>query len=197
MALLRRGEHAYGEDRADLEAEVIDYGRRLRYPPTRFAHPVCGCGNQWFQLLSDETVCAVQRRCAKCGNQQWMGDSATYADRAELEPHACLCADDADVFELAPALHLYAGSNDVRWLNVGCRCPACGLLGVYVDYKCEAGDADAFLANCCGQAHPRRRLPRVSMAIRIRPATAGRSRTSPDQGCTPQAAVPQPKWFPR
>ncbi len=34
-------------------------------------------------------------------------------------------------------MSLYEGSEDVRWLYVGCRCPACGLTAVYGDWKNE------------------------------------------------------------
>lgn len=72
-----------------------------------------------------------------------MGDSRDYAEDAEFEEHVCVC--DCEEFELAPAVALYAESNDVKWFYVGCRCIECGLVGVFVDYKCEAGDADVFL----------------------------------------------------
>lgn len=49
-------------------------------------------------------------------------------------------------FQIVSGVALYKGTNDVRWLYVACFCPACGLMGVYADWKCEGGDADAFLA---------------------------------------------------
>jgi len=35
---------------------------------------------------------------------------------------------------------LYEGSDDARWLYVGCRCPVCGALGNYGDWTSEFPD---------------------------------------------------------
>ena len=40
----------------------------------------------------------------------------------------------------------YDQSEDVRWLYVGCRCPACGLTGCYGDWKNEFIDYRNLLA---------------------------------------------------
>jgi hypothetical protein len=34
----------------------------------------------------------------------------------------------------------------VRWYYIACHCFECDLVGVFADWKCEAGDAAAFLA---------------------------------------------------
>ncbi len=64
-----------------------------------------------------------------------MGDSDEYMDGAEPEEVTCLC--DANVFEITVGVSLYTDSNDVRWLYIGCRCPGCGLTGVYGEWKNE------------------------------------------------------------
>lgn len=63
-----------------------------------------------------------------------MGDSADYVE-AELGQHTCMC--DGEALEIGVGVALYAGSQDVRWFYIGCRCPACGLVGVYADWKNE------------------------------------------------------------
>jgi len=73
-----------------------------------------------------------------------MGDSDEFANDAEFERHACIC--DAAEFELLSGVALYEDSNDVRWYYIGCQCTHCHLVGVFADWKSEAGDADAFLA---------------------------------------------------
>ena len=71
-----------------------------------------------------------------------MGDSASYADEAEPARHpACATVKRSSCCRASPC----EDSNDVRWYYIGCRC-ACDLVGVFADWKCEAGDADAFLA---------------------------------------------------
>ena len=49
--------------------------------------------------------------------------------------YECFCRDN--VFEITVGVSLYDDSEDVRWLYVGCRCPKCGLTGVYGDWKNE------------------------------------------------------------
>ncbi|WP_216076289.1 hypothetical protein [Acinetobacter sp. Tr-809] len=73
-----------------------------------------------------------------------MGDSAEYIENAKLEEHLCIC--DNQKFELESAVALYDGSNDVRWYYIGCLCTNCSLIGVFVDWKCEGGNATEFLA---------------------------------------------------
>lgn len=73
-----------------------------------------------------------------------MGDSADHAADAQFDNHLCVC--DAETFAITSGVALYAESNNVRWYYIGCRCRACSLIGVFADWKCEGGDADAFLA---------------------------------------------------
>ena len=44
---------------------------------------------------------------------------------------------DATAFEITVGVALYADSEDVRWLYIGCRCPECNLSGCYGDWKNE------------------------------------------------------------
>jgi hypothetical protein len=85
-------------------------------------------------MPADEQGAAV-RVCAACGLEHPIGDSAEYLAEAELEQATCVCG--KDVFEVVVGVSLYDGSEDVRWLYIGCRCPACGLTGCYGDWKNE------------------------------------------------------------
>ena len=102
------------------------------------------CGGKTFTLDTDEDAGVALRTCTACGNEHYMGDSASYADEAEPARHPCVC--DGEAFELLSGVALYEDSNDVRWYYIGCRCAQCDLVGVFADWECEAGDADAFLA---------------------------------------------------
>ncbi len=145
MTLAKRDGYWYGTTAADAQAELARYARANGYPATRSRSCACVCGHDTFRLESDEDAGVAKRTCAACGVAAWMGDSAAYAAEAHVEAHECVC--DADVFELTCGVSLYAGSNDVRWFYIGCRCVRCQLVGVFADWKCEAGDADAFLAS--------------------------------------------------
>ncbi|MDH6593975.1 hypothetical protein M2165_003864 [Variovorax sp. TBS-050B] len=144
MPLRKKGRYRYGDGPEDIRTEVERYSKSNAYPATRFAASACACGHHVFSLESDEEAGAARRICTACGHVHLMGDSADYADEAEFGAHSCVCGEEA--FELLSGVALYADSNDVRWLYIGCRCTQCSLVGVFADWKSESGDADAFLA---------------------------------------------------
>ncbi|WP_432725972.1 hypothetical protein [Variovorax sp. W6] len=144
MALKKKGRYWYGDGLEDTQVEVQRYSKSNAYVATRFAASACACGHRAFRLESDEEAGAARRTCTACGSVHLMGDSAEYADEAELGGHECVCGEES--FELLSGVSLYAESNDVRWYYLGCRCTSCSLVGVFADWKCEGGDADGFLA---------------------------------------------------
>lgn len=144
MALERKGEYWYGTTPEDTAAEMRLYSAQNAYEVARISESVCTCQNRSFKLETDEEVGAARRICTACGAIHLMGDSAEYASEAEFEGHECVC--DGEEFQLVSGVALYEGSNDVRWYYIGCQCTNCHLVGVFADWKCEAGDADAFLA---------------------------------------------------
>ena len=144
MALKKVGKYWYGDGPDDVRTEIVRYSKLNGYVAERFAESACTCGARAFRLESDEEAGAARRTCTACGTVQLMGDSAEYADEADLDFHSCIC--EAEAFELQSGVALYEGSQDVRWYYLGCRCVACRLVGVYADWKCEAGDAGEFLA---------------------------------------------------
>jgi hypothetical protein len=144
--MLRRNAEGYavGDGADDLRAELVRYAQ-ASYVPTRFADCVCAeCGAREFLLLIDENEGAAVRVCGTCGADWAIGDSGEFLDGAELEERECVC--ELPLFEITVGVALYEGSDDVRWLYVGCRCPACGVLGCYGDWKNEFNGVDALLA---------------------------------------------------
>lgn len=135
MALRRRGKRTYGDGPDDLRAIIADFSRENGYVARHFAEAACGCGGRVFRLLVDEDEGAAVRHCVACGAEHPIGDSAEYLDEAELSECACPCKQEA--FEITVGVALYRGTEDVRWLYLGCRCPACGLVAVYADWKNE------------------------------------------------------------
>ncbi|WZB61056.1 hypothetical protein WJ968_03275 [Achromobacter xylosoxidans] len=144
MTLKKKGKFWYGTTQEDLQTEMRRYSVDNVYEATRYAASACACGGKTFTLDTDEDAGVALRTCTACGNEHYMGDSASYADEAEPARHPCVC--DGETFELLSGVALYEDSNDVRWYYIGCRCAQCDLVGVFADWKCEAGDADAFLA---------------------------------------------------
>jgi hypothetical protein len=135
MALRKRGKWWYGESQADIRDEILRSSKGVEYPAHHYADAVCGCGGRLFVLRMDDTAGVAIRRCVACRGDHPIGDSADFLGEAELQKYECVCGED--VFEITVGVSLYAGSEDVRWLYVGCRCPACGLTGVYGDWKNE------------------------------------------------------------
>ena len=135
MCLQKRGEQWYGAEQTDIRDELLRYSKESGYLAQHFADAVCGCGARVFQLSVDDTEGAAVRVCTACGEEHPIGDSGEYLEDAELESCECPCGGDA--FEITAGVSLYTDSEDVRWLYLGCRCPACGLIACYGDWKNE------------------------------------------------------------
>ena len=145
MALRKRGKYRYGDGQADIRRELQRYSTENAYPTQHFADAVCHCGGKLFRLRLDDTQGAAVRTCAACGREHPVGDSAEYLEDAELEECACPCG--GEEFEVTAGVSLYEDSEDVRWLYLGCRCPKCGLVGCYGDWKNEFEGYQELLRN--------------------------------------------------
>lgn len=142
MALQKKGKYYYGDSRRDIENELGRYSEG-NYLATHFAAAVCACEGQIFKLLLNEDVGVAIRRCVACQGEHPIGDSADYLEEAELEECECPCGENA--FEITVGVALYAESEDVKWLYIGCRCVACGLTACYGDWKNEYENFRDFL----------------------------------------------------
>jgi hypothetical protein len=138
MALTDKGTHRYGDSQADIPEELRRYSKENGYVVDHFADAVCECGGRHFYLALDDAEGAALRKCVNCEVEHPIGDSAEYLDEASLEECSCLCG--GETFEITAGIALYSGTDDVRWFYVGCRCPECGLTGVYGDWKNEFQD---------------------------------------------------------
>ena len=135
MGLHKRGKYRYGDGQSDIREEVTRYSKHNAYVAQHFADAACRCGAKVFQLLLDDNEGAAIRRCTACSTEHPIGDSADYLDDAELEECACPCG--AEDFEITVGVSRYEESEHVKWLYLGCRCPSCGLVAVYGDWKNE------------------------------------------------------------
>jgi hypothetical protein len=135
MALQKRGKWWYGDSQADIREEILRYSKRVKYLAHHFADAECKCGGRLFYLALDDNEGVALRKCVGCAVEHPIGDSDEYMAEADLEQRTCICG--AEDFEITVGVSLYRDSEDVRWLYVGCRCPKCGLTGVYGDWKNE------------------------------------------------------------
>lgn len=133
MALKKKGRHSYGESRADLHTFLQGYSAANGYAAERMEDLRCGCGAEQLNLLLDDEEGAAVQSCPSCQQQAPLGDSAEFLAEANLGECECPCGGSR--FEVTTGVAFYRGSTDVRWFYVGCRCPACGLVGCYGDWK--------------------------------------------------------------
>jgi hypothetical protein len=144
MALRTNGDYSYGDAQEDLWTELRDYSIANKYPAVHFADARCICGGTQFKLFLDEAAGVAVRVCPHCRDEHVIGDGADYLPDADLEECECPCG--RAVFEVTIGVSLYARSEDVRWLYVGCRCISCGLTACYGDWKNEFIGYQALLA---------------------------------------------------
>jgi hypothetical protein len=133
-----------GEDLADLHAYLIAFTAE-GHPADEIRDCVCGsCGGRVFRLRGDGAEGCGRRTCRDCGQKEFIADSADVW--AHARPRTCSCPCGRKDFNLAVAFALRA-SGDVRWVTVGERCVACGVLGSFVDWSIDYGDS-ASLVDC-------------------------------------------------
>ncbi|MES2697689.1 MAG: hypothetical protein V4773_29770 [Verrucomicrobiota bacterium] len=144
MALKTKGKFSYGDAQADIHLELKDYAQQNGYPTSHFADAVCLCGQRLFRLLVDDNEGAAVRECVACKKSHPIGDSGDFLEDATLSECECPCGSVS--FEISVGVALYKTSEDVRWIYIGCRCPACQLTACYADWKNEFEGYKALLA---------------------------------------------------
>ena len=145
MALIKKGDYHYGDSQQDIRTYLAGYADRIAYPADHFADARCTCGNATFGLVLDYDQGVAVRTCTRCGLEHAMGDSSDYLDDAELGEAECPCG--SNTFEITVGVALYEGSEDVKWLYLGCRCIECSLVACYGDWKNEYIGYQELLSN--------------------------------------------------
>ncbi|WP_433144481.1 hypothetical protein ACQPZ8_00165 [Actinomadura nitritigenes] len=134
MAIDTSGEWWRGESPADL-AEYLEELGAGGYQVGRVVEAACaGCGGQTFRLRADCEEGAVKRSCIGCGQGVLMLDSEEHW--SDVAPEAVVCSCGADVFDVAVGFSLRP-DDSVRWVSVGVRCVADGVLGCCADWKID------------------------------------------------------------
>lgn len=123
-----------GESIDDLRDFVIEFTSQ-NYRADEIRQSVCkGCGGTRFGLRVDDDEGCAERVCRVCGAREFIADSEEFWEDATPGDAACPCG--AEDFQIAVGFSLIE-SGEVNWISVGCRCVACGVLGVYVDWKVD------------------------------------------------------------
>lgn len=129
-----------------LKSNIIQYSINNAYVAEHFASPKCTCGCDTFTVLMNENEGVAARICTACDSEHGIGDSDDFVDEVdEVYPIECTCG--ANEFRIMAGVALYENSEDVRWFYLGCECVACGLSGVYGDWKNEFSGYRALLDN--------------------------------------------------
>ena len=134
MSLVKRKGNFFGDSQSDIP-ELLKMYSNAGDPTEHYQDAICTCGHNLFRLAVDDNEGAAIRLCVSCGNQHPIGDSLEFLEDAELEECECPCGQSS--FEITVGVALYFGSNDVKWLYLGCRCPHCGLTACYADWANE------------------------------------------------------------
>ncbi len=128
-----------------LRREMRRYAKANGYPLMRDYAPRCACGAKvmsaaygtgtFFIAVDDEEGGALLI-CGDCDAQGFVADSQAYMRKKLTGEEAwreCVCG--RRDFQVVVGAALYEDSADVRWWYVGGRCVACGVQGVYADWK--------------------------------------------------------------
>ncbi len=132
------GEWWRGDDFTDVAEYLREYAAE-GYPVDHISESICvSCGGRSFRLvinaLSND---GARRTCITCGNTAFIADSADYWEEDEVEPVLCPCG--GDIFQVAVGFALREAKDDVKWISVGTRCVADGVLASPVDWKVSHG----------------------------------------------------------
>jgi hypothetical protein len=139
MVIDPRGEFWKGSEASDLRKYLERYTSQA-YAAQEFRNAKCTCGSEEFRLDCDDDEGTARRTCSRCKQEHFICDSEEYWDGAE--PDQCICICEKSIFNIMVAFALYPESDDVKWMYIGCRCVACGILGCYGDWKIGYGPSN-------------------------------------------------------
>jgi hypothetical protein len=139
MALQQRGDYWYGDSASDIRV-LLSMDRPGSDPITVFADAVCECGGRVFTLQLDDEYQEAALFCKACDSQHLFHTTNVdgyYEGHPEADTEWCGCPctkRGATYYEITLGASLYDGSDDVRWVHIGCRCVACGLVAFYASW---------------------------------------------------------------
>jgi len=131
----KSGEWWKGSEYADLQ-EYLGLLDTEGYLVERVVQSVCTCGGIVFRLQADAEQGCAARTCVTCSARAFICDSGDYWGEAEPEWVRCSCGSER--FEIGVGF-AFRADGDVRWITIGVRCTACGVLGRPVDWKIDYG----------------------------------------------------------
>lgn len=142
MAIRKRRGTWFGDDAADIDAYLAFYSED-EHPIEVVRHATCTCGTTTFTVTLDDEEGFAERRCTACRAAHLMIDSEDSAEDAEPGQATCPC--NGEIFEVAAGFAFYLEPREPKWVYVGLRCVACGLLGCYTSWAIDYSPANQLL----------------------------------------------------
>ena len=131
-------------------ADIPEYLRALEpggYSVDEVVQARCRCGGTQFRLHVDRDNELAQTICVACDREAFVSDSGDHWHEASPELRNCPCGQP--VCEIGLGLCIREASW-VRWMSVGVRCVACGVLVSPLDWKSDAQRDDASAMRIAG-----------------------------------------------
>jgi len=138
MTIDTSGEWWVGDRPTDIAQYLESYASSEGYGISEFRLARCRCGSQSFLLDADIDEGAARRTCTACQSQHFICDSAEYWDDAGATGLRCVC--ESESINIGIGFSIYPSQDGIRWIYVGVRCTACGVLGCFVDWKVGTSD---------------------------------------------------------
>lgn len=132
MAIDTSGKWWKGSSFEDV-AEYLRLYMEDSYPIGKVAQSVCACGSTTFTLRTDPTDGCAQRICTVCKKKTLICDSEEYWEDASPRKVRCPCKNDT--FEVGVGFSFREGEEDIKWVTIGHRCTACGILASSADWE--------------------------------------------------------------
>lgn len=131
----KSGEFWTSPEASDIEEFLVELTAD-GYPVGVVRQSTCaGCGGDVFVLRADREEGSARRNCVRCGTKELIADSADSWRESRPRTRVCPCGEKQCNLAVGYSLR---DNGDVRWVTVGSRCVACGMLGAYVDWGLSA-----------------------------------------------------------
>jgi len=133
MAIDTSKEWWTGTEASDLNEYLRAYSAE-NYALDEFRLAICDCGINLFHLHYHADEGVARRTCTSCGTKKFIADSED--NWQEVRPKRLKCVHCPCVaFNMGVGFSLYDDKQNIRWIYVGARCPQCGLMGCFAEWK--------------------------------------------------------------
>ncbi len=139
MSIDTSGTWWVGSEPSDIAGFLVAYAPK-GYEVHELRLAQCNCGSLAFLLDADDNESVARRTCTSCASEHFICDSGEYWNDAEPERLKCIeCGSEST--NVGVGFSIYPDRGGIRWLYVGTRCTACGVLGCFAGWKVGTSDS--------------------------------------------------------